>query len=140
VWLGGALSAILTTGMRVLSLREWEARERRIYGDLRYLSLPVTGNGCSSFHCSLGRRSRRGWRPRAQQTDGIRAIELAVVGLAGLHRFGYTHGDAMAENVMIDLPAGVAHWFDFETVQDATPTSRRSWLAGRRRVDGAAAG
>ena len=25
----------------------------------------------------------------------------------------------MAENVLVDLDAGVAHWFDFETVHDA---------------------
>ena len=29
-----------------------------------------------------------------------------------------THADAMAENVLIDLEGGVAHWFDFETVHD----------------------
>jgi hypothetical protein len=46
------------------------------------------------------------------------AIELAVVALAEFHHMGFTHGDAMAENVMVDVAAGVAHWFDFETVHD----------------------
>jgi hypothetical protein len=49
-----------------------------------------------------------------------RAIELAVVALVEFHRLGFTHGDAMAENVMVDLEAGVAHWFDFETVHDSS--------------------
>jgi hypothetical protein len=32
---------------------------------------------------------------------------------------GFTHGDAMAENVLVDLDAGVAHWIDFETTHDS---------------------
>ena len=57
--------------------------------------------------------------PALDESVQRRAIELAVVALAELHRLGFTHGDAMAENVMVDLDAGVAHWFDFETVHDA---------------------
>jgi hypothetical protein len=59
-----------------------------------------------------------------------RAIERAVV--APVEFLGLTHGDAMAENVMVDLAprrcpgrpehsstgdAGVANWFDSETIQ-----------------------
>ena len=47
------------------------------------------------------------------------AIERAVVALAEFHRLGFTHGDAMAENVSIDLQAGAAHWFDFETTHES---------------------
>ena len=47
-------------------------------------------------------------------------IERAVVALAEFHRLGFTHGDAMAENVLVDLEAGVAHWFDFETIHDSS--------------------
>jgi tRNA A-37 threonylcarbamoyl transferase component Bud32 len=47
-----------------------------------------------------------------------RAVTLATLALAEFHRRGFTHGDAMAENVLIDLDAGVARWFDFETVHD----------------------
>lgn len=36
----------------------------------------------------------------------------------------------MAENVLVDLNAGVAHWFDFETIHDA-----RRPLAWRRADD-----
>ena len=49
--------------------------------------------------------------------DGHRT---AVIALAEFHRLGFTHGDAMAENVLVDLEAGVAHWFDFETVHDSS--------------------
>jgi hypothetical protein len=49
-----------------------------------------------------------------------------VVALAGLHQLGFTHGDAMAENVMVDVEAGVACWFDFETIHDSSrPTAWR---------------
>ena len=47
-------------------------------------------------------------------------MELAAVGLAEFHRQGFTHADAMAENVLVDLEAGVAYWFDFETIHDAS--------------------
>ena len=53
--------------------------------------------------------------PELEESVRKRAIELAVVALAEFHHLGFTHGDAMAENVMVDLEAGVAHWFDFET-------------------------
>jgi hypothetical protein len=49
-----------------------------------------------------------------------RAIEWAAASLAGFHRRGLTHGDAMAENVLVDLEAGAARWFDFETVHDSS--------------------
>jgi hypothetical protein len=58
-----------------------------------------------------------------------RSIELAVAALAELHGRGFTHADAMAENVMIDLEAGIARWFDFETVHD--PSRPQDW----RRAD-----
>jgi hypothetical protein len=58
--------------------------------------------------------------PDLAESARKRAIELAVRGLAELHELGFTHGDAMAENVMVDLEAGAAHWFDFETLHDAS--------------------
>jgi tRNA A-37 threonylcarbamoyl transferase component Bud32 len=57
-----------------------------------------------------------------------RALELAARALAAFHRAGFTHGDAMAENVLIDLDAGTARWFDFETVHESSrpPAWRRA--------------
>jgi tRNA A-37 threonylcarbamoyl transferase component Bud32 len=57
--------------------------------------------------------------PELEEPVRKRAIELAVLALAALHRLGFTHGDAMAENVLVDLEAGAAHWLDFETVHDS---------------------
>ena len=51
--------------------------------------------------------------------DGIN-IGWAIAALVELHRQGLTDADAMAENVLIDRNAGVARWFDFETIHDAS--------------------
>ena len=70
---------------------------------------------------SVETRSRRVLDdPNLEESLRKRAIELAVVALAEFHRLGFTHGDAMAENVLIDLDRGLAHWFDFETVHDSS--------------------
>jgi hypothetical protein len=47
-------------------------------------------------------------------------MKYAAIALADFHRLGFTHGDAMAENVVVDVAAGVAHWFDFETIHEAS--------------------
>jgi tRNA A-37 threonylcarbamoyl transferase component Bud32 len=67
--------------------------------------------------------------PGLPESARTRAITLAVRALARFHSQGFTHGDAMAENVMVDLEAGVAHWFDFETLHD--PGRPMAW----RRAD-----
>jgi hypothetical protein len=64
-----------------------------------------------------------------EDSDRERAIELSAAALASFHRLGLTHGDAMAENVLVDLEAGVANWFDFETIHD--PNRPLAW----RRAD-----
>jgi hypothetical protein len=58
--------------------------------------------------------------PKLEESVRKRAIERAVVAVAEFHRLGFTHGDAMAENVTVDLDAGVARWFDFETIHDSS--------------------
>ena len=68
--------------------------------------------------------------PALEESVRKTAIERAVIALAEFHDLGFTHGDAMAENVLIDLDAGAAHWFDFETIHG----SSRS-LAWRRADD-----
>jgi len=60
--------------------------------------------------------------PAVDEPARTRAIELAVAALEAFHAQGFTHGDAMAENVMVDLEAAVARWFDFETVHDEQRT------------------
>lgn len=130
VWMGGPLVRILDTGVRVLPQRDWEERERRLYRSLRGTSIRIDADGSLVLPCLAG-------EPLATLLEGpeleasVRktAIERAVVALTELHRLGFTHGDAMAENVLVDLEAGVAHWFDFETVHD--PSRPMAW----RRAD-----
>jgi serine/threonine protein kinase len=57
--------------------------------------------------------------PELEESIRKRAMEHAAIALADFHRLGFTHGDAMAENVLVDFEAGVAHWCDFETIHEA---------------------
>jgi hypothetical protein len=121
VWLGGPLSRILGTGVRVLPQREWERQECLIHGSLRITSTWVEAGGTVVMPCLPGKPLAALLEdPNVPESVRSRAIELAVVALVEFHRLGFTHGDAMAENVMVDLEAGVAHWFDFETVHDSS--------------------
>lgn len=120
VWLGGPLVRILDTGMRVLPQREWEARERSIYHTLYGTSIRIDADGTLILPCLPGKTLAALLEdPRLGEADRIRAIGLAAAALADFHRQRFTHGDAMAENVLVDLEGGAAHWFDFETVHDA---------------------
>jgi hypothetical protein len=131
VWLGGPLLRILDTGMRVLPQREWEERERTIYRSVYGASIRIDVDGVLVLPCLAGETLATLLDvPDLEESVRTRAIERAVVALAEFHRLGFTHGDAMAENVMIDLEAGAARWFDFETVHDA-----RRPLAWRRADD-----
>jgi len=131
VWMGGPLVRILDTGVWVLPQREWEARERLVYRSLRGTSIRIDADGVLMLPCLPGETLAALLENQGlEESVRKRAIELAVVALAELHSQGLTHGDAMAENVMVDLGTGVAHWFDFETVHD----SRRP-MAWRRADD-----
>lgn len=131
VWLGNPLMKILNTGVRILPQRDWEERERLVYRSLRGASILIDADGTLVLPCLAGKTLAALLEgPELEEPPRKRAIELAVLALAELHRLGFTHGDAMAENVLIDLEAGVAHWLDFETVHD----SRRP-IAWRRAED-----
>ena len=131
VWMGAPLARILETGVRVLPQRDWEERERRIYRSLRGTSIRVDADGVLVLPLLAGHTLATLLEdPELEEPVRKRAIERAVVALAEFHRLGFTHGDAMAENVLVDLEAGVAHWFDFETSHD---TSRP--MAWRRADD-----
>jgi hypothetical protein len=121
VWMGGPLVRLLDTGVRVLPQRDWEERERRIYRSLRGTSIRIDADGMLVLPCLAGETLATLLEdPELEESVRKRAIELSVVALAGFHHLGFTHGDAMAENVLIDLGAGVAHWFDFETIHDSS--------------------
>ena len=131
VWLGGPLVRLLDTGVRVLPQRDWEERERQLYSSLTGHSIRVDAGGTLILPRLPGKTLATLLEdPELDESVRQRAIELAVVALAGFHARGCTHGDAMAENVMVELESGVAHWFDFETIHD---TSRP--MAWRRAED-----
>jgi serine/threonine protein kinase len=134
--MGGLLLKLLNTGVRVLPQRDWEERERRICRSLRGTSIRVDADGVLVLPLLAGFTLATLLEERElEESIRKRAIERAAVALAELHRLGFTHGDAMAENVLIDLAprrcsgrpehpskgeAGVAHWVDFETVHDSS--------------------
>jgi hypothetical protein len=119
VWLGDPLVRILDTGVRVLPQRDWEERERWVYKSLRGTSIRIDPDGVLVLPCLAGKMLAALLDdPQLEESDRKRSIELAVAALAEFHHLGFTHGDAMAENVMVELESGVAHWFDFETIHD----------------------
>lgn len=121
VWIGGPLVRILDTGARVLPQRGWEERERRLYRSLRATSIRIDADGTLVLPCLAGETLATLLEdPELEESARKSAIERAVVALAEFHQLGFTHADAMAENVLVDLEAGVAHWFDFETVHDSS--------------------
>jgi tRNA A-37 threonylcarbamoyl transferase component Bud32 len=121
VWLGALPVWMLDAGVRVLPQREWEERERRLYRALRGASIRVDAGGVLVLPCLPGETLARLLEdPGLPPSTREEAIERAVVALAELHQHGFTHGDAMAENVMVDLDAGAARWFDFETIHEVS--------------------
>jgi hypothetical protein len=121
IWIGGLVVRILDTGTLVLSQRDWEERERRIYRSLYGRSIRVDSGGVLVLPWLAGATLASLLEaPGQEKATRRRAVELAVTALAEFHAQGLTHADAMAENVMVDLEAGVARWFDFETVHEAS--------------------
>ena len=119
IWLSGPLVNLLDTGIRVLAQRDWEDRERRVYQSLYALTARSEADGTLVLPCLPGETlAALLERPGLDESVRRKAIELAVVALAELHRTGFTHGDAMADNVLVDLDSPVARWFDFETAHD----------------------
>lgn len=119
IWLSVPVVRLLNTGVWILPQREWEERECRIYQSLRRAPIQIDDDGTLVLPYLAGKTLAALLEdPALEQSSRKKAIERAVVALDGLHRLGFTHADAMAENVLVDLDAGAAHWFDFETVHD----------------------
>lgn len=131
VLLGDPLTRLLDTGVRVLPQRDWIERERLIYDRVYDASTHVDRADTLVLPCFPGETLATLLDDATLATSArVRAIELAASALRLFHDAGFTHGDAMAENVMVDLDAGVARWFDFETMHDA-----RRPIAWRRADD-----
>jgi Lipopolysaccharide kinase (Kdo/WaaP) family len=121
VWLSGPLLRILDTGVRVLPQRDWEERERSLYLRLYGTSIRIDVDGMLVVPCLPGETlATLLVNPELDESSRKRGIEQAVVALADFHRLGFTHGDAMAENVMVDVEGGAANWFDFETIHESS--------------------
>ena len=119
VALSDPLIAVLNTGVRVLHQRDWEERERALYRDVYGLSIDVDADGTLILPHLRGQTLAATLEDAALgDTARASAIKVAVTALAAFHAKGFTHGDAMAENVMVDREAGVARWFDFETAHE----------------------
>ena len=120
VALGDPLVRLLDAGVRVLPQRAWEARERLLHRELRGAEIRVEADGTLVLPRLTGRTLAELLEDAAiDEPARGRAVTRAVDALVALHALGFTHGDAMAENVMVDLDGDVAHWFDFETEHDA---------------------
>src|SRR5688572_12126305 len=103
VWMSGPLVTLLNTGVRVLPQRDWEERERQLYATLYGTSVRIESHGTLILPRLMGETLAAVLDdPAREESIRKRAIELAVIALAQFHRLGFTHGDAMAENVLID--------------------------------------
>ena len=134
VTMSGPLFRMLNTGVRVLSQRDWEDRERRVYQILHGSSIQIDAAGVLVLPLLAGKTLATLLEdPDLNESVRKKAIEQAVVALAEFHDLGLTHGDAMAENVMIDgapwrcsgrpehsSKGEAAHWFDFETIHESS--------------------
>ena len=129
VVLGNLLMKVLGTGVRILPQRKWEENERLLYRTLHRESIRTQPGGTLVLPCLEG-MTLAAMLEAPGLADSRRkvALGLAAAALADLHARGITHGDAMAENVMVDVEGGVARWFDFETVHgpDRSPAWRRA--------------
>ena len=119
IWISGLLVRLLDIGVRFLPQPEWESQERRLYWSVYGMSVRADVDGTLLLPFLPGRTLAALLEdPALDESVKRRAIVHAVAALAAFHRRGFTHGDAMAENVLVDLDAGVARWFDFETAHD----------------------
>lgn len=120
IWMSALVVRLLDTGVRVLAMREWVERERQIYEALRRGPVDVDRDGTVVLPYLAGKTLAALLdNLNLDESSRKRAIERSAAALAEFHRLGFTHADAMAENVLVDLEADVAHWFDFETVHES---------------------
>ena len=120
IWMSGLLVRVLDAGVRVLPQRDWEQRERVIYERVHRASIRVDADG-SLVLPLLAEHTLAALLEDSEVEEAIRTkgMKLAAIALADFHRLGFTHADAMAENVLVDLEAALARWFDFETIHEA---------------------
>lgn len=129
IWLSRPLMWLLDTGVRVLPTREWVHRERLLYHTVYGSAVRADSTGVVLPLLPGRTLAALLEDPTLGERDKRRGVALAATALLHLHQRGITHGDAMADNVMVDLDAGVARCFDFETIHE--PRRPMGW----RRAD-----
>lgn len=122
VWLARPLLALLDAGVQLLPQRAWAARERQLYEDLYNARVAVEPSALLLPNLTGDTLATLLENPRITAPVRNMAIGEAARALAAFHRRGYTHADAMAQNVMIEVETATARWFDFETVHDPRRT------------------
>jgi hypothetical protein len=121
IWMSDLLVRLLDAGVRVLPQRDWEQRERQIYRRLYGASIRVDADGTLVLPRLAGLTLATLLEdPELEESIRKMSMEHAAIALADFHRRGFTHGDAMAENVLVDVDTGAVHWFDFETNHEAS--------------------
>jgi tRNA A-37 threonylcarbamoyl transferase component Bud32 len=121
IWMSDLLVRILDAGVRVLPQRDWEQRERQIYQRLYGASIRVDVDGTLVLPRLAGLTLATLLEdPELEESIRKTSMERAAMALADFHRRGFTHGDAMAENVLVDVDARAVRWFDFETNHEAS--------------------
>jgi hypothetical protein len=119
--LGEPLVWALDTGVSVLAQADWEHRERLLFETLYGKAIRVDADGTLILPHLPGKTLTTLLDDTSLGVaDRSNAIQLAVAALTEFHAKGFTHGDAMAENVLVDIEGQVARWFDFETIHDAS--------------------
>ena len=114
------LMKVLNAGVRVLPNRRWAAHEQYMFARLYNMQVRTGAAGVLVVPRIEGRTLSSLLADEEVADDNrMRALALAVASLAYLHQRGFTHGDAMADNVMVSLAAGIARWFDFENMHDS---------------------
>ncbi len=126
--LGNIALRLLGTGTRILSQREWEERETHLYGVLYGEEARATPGELELPKLPGVPLAELLRDPAVSRTHRERALRLSARALRRLHDLGYTHADAMASNVLVDMSRDEARWFDFETVHSTneSPVARRA--------------
>lgn len=114
---------VLGEPVRVESGQPWRDRERAIHrvmhhddifeGRRRALLIPLRpGTRADELLCGA--------------EDHELTLTAAVEALQALHESGFTHGDAVLRNVVVDPTTGTGYWIDYETSHaDGVRTPRR---------------
>lgn len=128
LWLSEQIPA-LSPHVRGLKLQEWIAWEQQLWREAYGCDITILEDGV--MLPALAGVPLGVWLEKRGTTDSvkIKAIAAAFTALRNLHRLSvrwpdgtshsFSHSDAHVANVMYDVGANEARWFDFETIHDA---------------------